>query len=143
MVGPEMSLTDLIEGLRTLNAPNQGMSYHSGGYRRGSPKYDAYTGKPLTPRYDPAEMNVYGERAQFLHRLIENGEQLAASLALLPGGAVPDREAIARVIDPWGWDAGVAKAWGEDTCEIHKAEALAKADDIIAMLSTSPKEVSQ
>lgn len=44
------------------------------------------------------------------------------------------REAIARVIDPWGWDPAVAKAWGEDTCEIHAAQALIKADAILALL---------
>lgn len=81
MLGPPMTLAELIAGLRTLNAPNQGMSYHSGGFRRGQPTYNAYTGERLTLRYDPAELNVYSDRAKFLHRLIENGEHLAALLS--------------------------------------------------------------
>ena len=45
------------------------------------------------------------------------------------------REQVARIIDPWGWDVGVAKAWGQDTCEIHAAAALAKADQILALIA--------
>lgn len=80
MLGPSMTIAELAEGLAKLNEPNQGMSYHSGGPRRGAPKYDAYTGERIYPPHDPAELNVYGERAKFLHRLIENGPSLARLL---------------------------------------------------------------
>ena len=64
-----------------------------------------------------------------------------AALALLPGG-VPDREAIARVIDPDSWSRAGALAQREEipACESHYTQAsLAKADAIIAMLSASPE----
>lgn len=74
----------LIEGLKALNAPSQGMSYHAGGLRRGDPRFDCYTGERLKPSSRPAELTVYGERAQFLYELIQNGEAIAALLEKAP-----------------------------------------------------------
>jgi hypothetical protein len=42
-----MDLEQLIAGLNTINAPDQGMNYQSSGIRRGDAKYDSQTGEPL------------------------------------------------------------------------------------------------
>lgn len=70
----------LLAGLKGLNAPDQGMSYHGGGILRGAPKFDAYTGERLMPESRPAELTVYGERARFLYDLIKHGPALAKLL---------------------------------------------------------------
>lgn len=75
-----MDIGTFLKGLETLDAPNQGMSYHGGGYRRGAPKYDEFSGERLTPRYDAAELNVYSDRAVFLHDLIRGADELRAAL---------------------------------------------------------------
>lgn len=80
MLGPAMTLSELAEGLAKLNEPNQGLRYHSGGVRRSAPRFNEYTGERLMPQLDPAELNVYGDRARFLMRLIENGPSLARLL---------------------------------------------------------------
>jgi len=75
-----MTRDELIAGLATLNAPNQGMNYHAGGFVRGAPRYDQYTGERLSPPIRNAELTVYGERARFLYRLIDGADALLAAL---------------------------------------------------------------
>lgn len=82
-----MDLKQLIAGLTTLNAPDQGMSYHSGGPRRGAPKYNSYTGERLPVDLESTSLSIYGGRAQFIYDLIKHSRELAAQLAVLAPGA--------------------------------------------------------
>ena len=50
--------------------------------------------------------------------------------------ALPDREAVARVIDP---EAFVANTYVYNMYPIRRVDALTKADAILAMLSAAPK----
>jgi hypothetical protein len=67
----------LLSGLKGLNAPDQDMSYHSGGPLRDGPRFDDRTGARLPPDIRPASLTVYGERARFLYDLIKLGPKLA------------------------------------------------------------------
>lgn len=95
-----MDKNALLKGLRQLSEPNQGLVYLGGGFRRGDPKFDAYTGKRLPPRYSEAELKVYGERARFLHELIHAAPKVVALLEAMalppepsdPSGRAPTRE---------------------------------------------------
>lgn len=90
-----MNRNELIEGLKTLNAPNQGMNYHAGGIRRTSRMYDETTGERLPSRIEAASLTVCGDRARFLYRLIEHSATLAEDIAALPAAPTPaDRDAI-------------------------------------------------
>ena len=53
--------------------------------------------------------------------------------------ALPDREVVAKVIDP---EAFKANTYVYDMYPIRRSDALAKADAILAMLSAAPKEPS-
>lgn len=87
-----MDLQKVIAGLRALNEPNQGMSYHAGGVVRGAPKYDEYTGQRLVPTFRSIELNVYGERARFLYELIQNSKALAELLDDLIQAPTPETD---------------------------------------------------
>lgn len=61
------------------------------------------------------------------------------------GVRMPDREALARVIDPEAWayfDTGAGQHYGTDLLRFErwKQSSLTKADAILAMLSAAPKE---
>jgi hypothetical protein len=43
------------------------------------------------------------------------------------------REAIARIAEPDGWDAGFARSWGQVVADIHRQAGYAKADLVIAL----------
>lgn len=79
-----MDRKELIEGLRGLNAPDQGMRYHGGGACHDAPRFDAETGARLPLQYKDAELVVHGERARFLFRLIQSSEALAETLYAHP-----------------------------------------------------------
>lgn len=76
-----MTREELINGLKMLNAPNQGLSYQAGGIFRRGPKYDSETGERFPPDYRTAELTVHGSRAEFLYKLIQSGADLAAELS--------------------------------------------------------------
>ncbi len=76
-----MSPTDreyLLKNLRRLNTPDQGMSYSSGRFDRQ--RYCEDTGRPLPREHRPAEITLYGDRANFIYWLIRNSEEVASIL---------------------------------------------------------------
>ena len=69
------------------------------------------------------------------HRVVYDlCQEIEAAAARRP--ALPDREAVARVIDP---EAFKANTYVYDMYPIRRIDALTKADAILAMLSTAPK----
>lgn len=68
-----------IEGLKTLNDPDQGMKYV--GAHFGKRFYDTKTGEPYMTSARPTELTVYSSRADFLYRLIREAETIAHLLA--------------------------------------------------------------
>lgn len=75
-----MTREELMAGLATLDAPDQGMRYHSGGIVHDAPRYDSRTGEQLPPRVEAATLTVYGDRARFLYRLIDEARTTLASM---------------------------------------------------------------
>lgn len=49
-----MTKEELMAGLATLDAPDQGMRYHSGGIVSDAPRYDSRTGEELPLRVEVA-----------------------------------------------------------------------------------------
>ncbi|MFT4076463.1 MAG: hypothetical protein QM647_13135 [Asticcacaulis sp.] len=76
----DMTVSELIEGLKWLDNPDQGMRYFSGGIDDRGPKYDSETGERIWRGHKPAELTVGGQRAKFLHRLIRSAPNLAKLL---------------------------------------------------------------
>jgi hypothetical protein len=105
-----MDRNKLIKGLKALAEPNQGMSYHSGGFLRDGPKYNERTGERLAPDYRPASLSVYGDRAKFLYELIKCGPALAKLLEDAKDLAA-ELPAADRV--PWENQEGAALSEGE------------------------------
>ena len=66
-----------------------------------------------------------------------DGDNLLALITAARRPALPDREAVAKVIDP---EAFKANTYVYDMYPIRRIDALAKADAILAMLSAAPKE---
>lgn len=74
-------LEELADKLATINAPDQGMSYHGG--RNGEQRYDERTGARYWTRTEPATLTVYGERARILLDIIQRGPEIAAAIRAL------------------------------------------------------------
>ena len=91
-----MTYDQLVAGLAKLNAPDQGMRYHSGGQIDG-PRFDEVTGAPLPPRYKDAELTVHGERARFLYALIDNAPAILTTLERQAAEIERLREALGQL----------------------------------------------
>lgn len=126
-----MTIDELIEGLKGLNEPDQGMRYHSGGLIQHGPVFDEQTGERLPPRYKSPELTVYGERARFLYALIDNAADILA--ALHPAPAEPD-----SLLATGAGEVEAAKALAKDHADdmTTRPEVSAAIDTILARLAT-------
>jgi hypothetical protein len=72
-------LKRIAKRLDELHAPDRGLVYSSG--RLPPVRYDFYTGAPLLRDYEPSELRIYGDRADFLYELtVEFAPVVAAAL---------------------------------------------------------------
>lgn len=71
---------------------------------------------------------LFDKRVPSGHKWVRDFAEECVLAALTPATA-PDREAIARIIDPWAWDDD-----GSHTKNMGQEITLAKADDILSYL---------
>lgn len=131
-----MTREDFLAGLATLNAPDQGMRYHSGGADHDAPSFDEATGDRLPPRFRDAELVVHGGRARFLYLLIENASAVALYAHPQQQGAVEVARKALEVI-------AKMEGWTERDGGQSLSDAVTVAENALAALSTSAKETGQ
>jgi len=75
--------------------------------------------------------HAYGSRGggDFVQNVAEFDQMLAAALEAAQQAPAVDREALARLIDPWAWDYGNPES---PAVQMSRSVALAKADATIA-----------
>lgn len=105
-MGSRTPTNDAIAALvRSLGAPDQGMSYHAGGVEKQ--RYCSDTGRPLPRDFRSAELTLYGPRADFIKGLIDNRngmrDVLLEALADEAARAAEMRRTLEWYADPVGY----------------------------------------